>query len=99
MNPGSAHRPRSQTDTPGTQSADTARCADTGSGQTPLLYTPAQAADLLAVSESWLRRQAGQRRIPSTRIGKHLRFSAADLGDIVAAGHRRPRRRGALPTR
>lgn len=99
MNPGSSHRSRPQTGPPGTPSADTDRCDDTSSGQTPQLYTPAQAADLLAVPESWLRRQAGQRRIPSTRIGKHLRFSATDLGDIVAAGHRQPRRRGARPTR
>lgn len=99
MNPGSAHRSRPQAGSTGTQSADTDRCDDADRGPLPQLYTPAQAADRLAVSESWLRRQAGQRRIPSTRIGKHLRFSATDLGDIVAAGHRQPRRRSARPTR
>ncbi len=40
-----------------------------------ILYTPAEAATLLAVKESWLRRQAGQRTIASTMLGKHLRFS------------------------
>ncbi len=52
----------------------------------PLLYTPTDAADLLAVPESWLRRNAGRRKIPCTFIGKHLRFSTADLAAISAAG-------------
>lgn len=63
------------------------------SHELPQLYTPAEAANLLTVGESWLRRQAGQRRIPCTYLGKHLRFSAADLRAIVAAGSRTPRRR------
>lgn len=54
----------------------------------PLLYTPGQAAVMLAVKESWLRRQAGRRRIPSTHLGKHLRFSHADLEAIVASAQR-----------
>ncbi|WP_051772736.1 helix-turn-helix domain-containing protein [Saccharothrix sp. NRRL B-16314] len=65
----------------------------------PRLYTPAQAAELLAVRESWLRRKAGQRAIPCTFLGKHLRFSAANLRDIADSGnhtpptlHSRPRR-------
>lgn len=49
-----------------------------------LLYTPAQAATLLQVRESWLRRRAGERRVPCSFIGKHLRFSRADLEAIVA---------------
>ncbi|SDN08151.1 DNA binding domain-containing protein, excisionase family [Lentzea albidocapillata subsp. violacea] len=52
------------------------------------LYTPAEAADILTVRESWLRRQAGQRRIPCTFLGKHLRFSDADIQQIIAAGSR-----------
>lgn len=51
-----------------------------------LLYTPGAAAELLAVPESWLRRKAGRRLIPCTFLGKHLRFSAADLAEITAAG-------------
>jgi excisionase family DNA binding protein len=71
-----------------------------------VLYTPAQAAALLAVKESWLRRKAGQRAIPCTFVGKHLRFSTHDLRAITALGaqpvvaHRdasRQRRRGARP--
>lgn len=52
----------------------------------PLLYTPGAAAELLAVPESWLRRKAGRRLIPCTFLGKHLRFSAADLAVIAAGG-------------
>jgi excisionase family DNA binding protein len=63
-----------------------------------LLYTPAEAAAQLRVRESWLRRKAAARQIPCTFLGKHLRFSAADLATIVAQHGqaptgRRPRRR------
>jgi excisionase family DNA binding protein len=62
-----------------------------------LLYTPGEAADVLRVRESWLRRKAATRQIPCTFLGKHLRFSAADLAAIVAAAAQppatRPRRR------
>ncbi len=62
----------------------------------PLLYTPADASELLAVPESWLRRKAGRRLIPCTFVGKHLRFSTADLAAITTAGAQpvlQPRRR------
>ncbi|WP_083267847.1 helix-turn-helix domain-containing protein [Lentzea guizhouensis] len=62
-----------------------------------LLYTPGQAAVILTVKESWLRRQAGQRRIPSTRLGKHLRFSHADLDAIVASAQCATRTRARAP--
>jgi hypothetical protein len=32
-----------------------------------LLYTPTQAAAMLATTETWLRRKAGQHLIPATR--------------------------------
>ncbi|MGW5053986.1 helix-turn-helix domain-containing protein [Actinokineospora sp. NPDC004072] len=68
---------------------DTPRSAgDGGPPQQNLLYTPAEAASILAVKESWLRRSAGQRRIPCTFLGKHLRFSRSDLQGIVASAHR-----------
>lgn len=50
------------------------------------LHTPAQAAELLSIKESWLRRKAGQRSIPCTFLGKHLRFSTRDLRAITALG-------------
>ena len=56
-----------------------------GADPAPLLFTPAQAAQLLQVRESWLRRRAARRLVPCTFLGKHLRFSRADL-DAVAAG-------------
>jgi len=63
-----------------------------------LLFTPKEAAALLRVRESWLRRQATARTIPVTFLGRHLRFSAANLAAIVAAasqpvGSRRRSRR------
>jgi Helix-turn-helix domain len=64
-----------------------------------LLYTPAEAAGLLRIRESWLRRRAAARLVPCTFLGRHLRFSAADLAAIIAAhaepvgaGRRRRRR-------
>ncbi|WP_428829944.1 helix-turn-helix domain-containing protein [Saccharothrix syringae] len=53
-----------------------------------LLHTPAQAARILAVRESWLRRMASRQNIPCTFVGKHLRFSGADLRAIVQRGSR-----------
>ncbi|GAA4666711.1 helix-turn-helix domain-containing protein [Amycolatopsis dongchuanensis] len=50
----------------------------------PVVFTPAQAAELLQVRESWLRRRAARRQVPCTFLGKHLRFSRANLEQIVA---------------
>lgn len=61
------------------------RGAEPGGGGV-LLLTPEQAAGLLQVRESWLRRRAAERRVPCSFVGKHLRFSRADLEAIVAAG-------------
>ena len=54
------------------------------------LYTPAEAAEILRVRESWLRGKAAARAIPCTFIGKHLRFSDTDITQIVADGARQP---------
>jgi len=62
------------------------------SGCGRLLHTPAQAARVLSVRESWLRRMAGRGEIPCTFLGKHLRFSDADLRSIVHRGSRSARR-------
>ncbi|MCO6008149.1 helix-turn-helix domain-containing protein [Actinoallomurus purpureus] len=59
----------------------------------PLVCTPEEAARLLGVKPSWLRRKAAARAIPCTFLGKHLRFSRADLEAIVAAGQQTPRHR------
>jgi excisionase family DNA binding protein len=52
------------------------------------LYTPAEAAQRLRVRESWLRKKAAARDIPCTLLGKHLRFSPADLAAIIATSAR-----------
>jgi excisionase family DNA binding protein len=62
------------------------------------VYTPAEAAERLKVRESWLRRKAAERQVACTFVGKHLRFSAADIAEIITAGTtpptgRKPRRR------
>lgn len=54
--------------------------------KTAVLYTPAEAAALLRVRPSWLTRKAAARAIACTYLGKHLRFSPADLTAIIAAG-------------
>jgi helix-turn-helix protein len=67
----------------------------------PLLYTPAQAVKRIGVelvSERWLRRMAGERRIPCTRIGRSIGFSEEDIQAIIAqfnspVAKRRARRR------
>jgi excisionase family DNA binding protein len=64
-----------------------------------LLLTPGQAAGLLQVRESWLRRRAAERRVPCSFLGKHLRFSRADLDAIVAAGARPARLAGRVGSR
>ncbi|EWC64483.1 hypothetical protein UO65_0090 [Actinokineospora spheciospongiae] len=67
-----------------------------------MLLTPEQAAALLQVRPSWLRRKAAARAIPCRYLGKHLRFTHADLtaiaeqsaagttGDPRTRGHRVP---------
>jgi hypothetical protein len=54
------------------------------------LHTPAEAAGVLKVRESWLKTKAAARLIPCTFIGKHLRFSDDDIAGIMKAGSRQP---------
>ncbi|WP_258348978.1 helix-turn-helix domain-containing protein [Saccharopolyspora gregorii] len=63
------------------------------------LYTPKEAADLLTIKESWLRRKAGNRTIPCTFLGKHLRFSEHDLRSIINQGETTPPTRRGRPRR
>lgn len=81
----SAPGPRPPAQTPMTTSSEST--AAEAEGLLPL-YTPAQAAGLLAVRESWLRRRAGARTVACTFVGKHLRFSTADVAAIARAGAR-----------
>lgn len=54
---------------------------------TRLLSIP-EAAEVLNVPEKWLREMVTARRVPFTRLGKHVRFSQAHLDEIVLAGQR-----------
>jgi excisionase family DNA binding protein len=81
------HRPASDTDRHGTAAGRPTASPNTGDGGL-LLYTPAEAAQQLRVRESWLRKKAAARAVPCTFLGKHLRFSPADLAAIVAASAR-----------
>jgi excisionase family DNA binding protein len=64
------------------------------------LHTPAEAANILKVRESWLRTKAAARLIPCTFVGKHLRFSDRDIEEIMKAGARQPvTERGPRPAR
>lgn len=49
------------------------------------LHTVAEAAGILKVRESWLKRKAAARLIPCTFVGKHLRFSDSDIAEIMQA--------------
>ena len=96
FNPHQTPRPRRPIAAPVKPNTQTAAAPRDGS----LLYTPAEAAQLLKVRESWLRRKAGARQVPCTFLGRHLRFSPTDLATIVTAAaqppvgrHRAPRGR------
>ena len=60
----------------------------------PLLYTAEQAAALLQVRPSWLRRKAAARAVPCRFVGKHLRFSHTDI-ETIAEGNSLPHQQSA----
>jgi excisionase family DNA binding protein len=84
---------------PAAGAADHPQSAEPGTPPGALLYTPEQAAALLQVSPTWLRRKAAARAVPCTFIGKHLRFSRDDLAAILAAGASSPERPRRQPPR
>ena len=53
---------------------------------TPRLLSMDEAADYLQVSRRWVAEAVRQRRIRCTRIGKHVRFKAEHLEELVQAG-------------
>ena len=95
----SAHRAPVADDPGDLHEQCTARFPVLPAGLTQLLFTAEQAAVLLAVRASWLRRAAAEGAIASTYLGKHLRFSHADLLAIIATGARgyRPAPTGPAP--
>lgn len=70
---------------------------DAGDVREPVLYTADQAATLLQVRPSWLRRKAAARAVPCRYLGKHLRFSRADIHAIADASAQSPRQRRRAP--
>lgn len=55
-----------------------------------LAYTPEQAAEMLQCTESWLKEQARQRKIPFTMLGRSYRFTADHLIQIMHIMEQRP---------
>ena len=53
------------------------------------LMTTEEAADVLSVSYSWLKKAAQRGEAPCTRIGRAVRFSQSHVQAIVDAGERR----------
>lgn len=54
------------------------------------LMTTEEAADLLNVSYSWLKKAAQRGEVPCTHIGRAVRFSQAHVETIVRSGERGP---------
>jgi len=52
------------------------------------LYDITEAADALNVPHSWLQDKVTARKVPNTRLGKHVRFTEGHLAQIVAEGYR-----------
>lgn len=61
--------------------------------QEQILFTAEQAAALLQVRPSWLRRRAA-RSIPCRLAGKHLRFARRDIDEIASASRQPPKSEG-----
>lgn len=56
----------------------------------PVLYRPAQIAEILGCSEWWVKEQARRRRIPFSRLGGSYRFTADHLTEIIHIFEERP---------
>jgi excisionase family DNA binding protein len=66
------------------------------------LLTTEEAAKVLCVSYSWLKKAAQRREVPCTHIGRAVRFSRTHLEEIIAAGESPPlenRRRSSARSR
>jgi len=55
-------------------------------------YTPAQAAEILEVSENWVNEAIRFGRIPCTYVGRFPRLTAAHIREIQEAGEKKPNR-------
>ena len=50
------------------------------------LLSPQEAADRLGTSVRFVRRLIFERRIPYTKLGRHVRIAASDLDAFITAG-------------
>ena len=57
---------------------------------TPEVFTIVEAARVLRVPEGWLRKKVTAGVVPHTRLGKHVRFTAVHLAQILAEGEPAP---------
>jgi excisionase family DNA binding protein len=56
--------------------------AECGQGA-PKLYDVDQAAEMLNIPKRWLYERTAKGEIPHQKIGKYVRFTAADLQQII----------------
>lgn len=56
----------------------------------PLLFTVAEAAELLQVTENWLTERVTAGLVPHRRLGRLIRFSQADLDRLIEQAARTP---------
>ncbi len=54
------------------------------------LLTVDQAAEAMGTSTRFIRRLIAERRIPYTKLGRHVRIAESDLINYVAAGRIEP---------
>jgi excisionase family DNA binding protein len=52
------------------------------------LYSIREAAEVLNVPFTWLRDKVTAQQVPYTRLGRHVRFTEAQLTEIVIDGER-----------
>jgi hypothetical protein len=81
----STTQPPEARDVGGASPSPTPAQNDEASAQGQLLFTADQAAQMLQVRPSWLRRRAAARSIPCRFLGKHLRFAREDIDQIADA--------------
>ena len=63
------------------------------------LLTPQEAADELGTSVRFVRRLIFERRIPYTKLSRHVRIAASDLDAFITAGRIQPRTPPSSPKR
>jgi hypothetical protein len=56
----------------------------------PHTHSPEEAAELIGVSHWTLRKRAGKRQWPCTKLAGRLSFTDAQIAQIIAAGDRQP---------